>query len=161
MFYRKAIGRRQTKKRQPPVKLPPSLLAHMRRWRDRGISKTAVVEWNGKPIAKVRKAFAAAVKASGLNAIVSARLGYDVAITPHVLRHTAATWLMQAGVDLWEAAGFLGMTVKQLEETYGHHHPDFQDQAANALRGQYAARNPVNKMRVAATNGQKIREISR
>ena len=161
VFYRKAIGRRQTKKRQPPVKLPPSLLAHMRRWRDRGISKTAVVEWNGKPIAKVRKAFAAAVKASGLNAIVSARLGYDVAITPHVLRHTAATWLMQAGVDLWEAAGFLGMTVKQLEETYGHHHPDFQDQAANALRGQYAARNPVNKMRVAATNGQKIREISR
>jgi len=161
VFYRKAIGRRQTKKRQPAVKLPPWLLAHMRRWRDRGISKTAVVEWNGKPIAKVRKAFAASVKASGLNAIVSARLGYDVKITPHVLRHTAATWLMQAGTDLWEAAGFLGMTVKQLEETYGHHHPDFQEEAANALRGQYAARNPVNKMRVSAANGPKMREISR
>jgi hypothetical protein len=32
VFYRRAIGRRQTKKRQPPVKLPPRLLAHMRRW---------------------------------------------------------------------------------------------------------------------------------
>jgi integrase len=170
VFHRKAIGRLETKKRQPPVKLERGLLAHMRRWRDRGISKVAVVEWNGKPIAKVRRAFAAAVKASGLNAIVSARLGYDVKVTPHVLRHTAATWLMQAGVDLWEAAGFLGMTVKQLEDTYGHHHPDFQEKAATALRGrkastalrgQYAARNPVNKMRVAATNGPKIEGFSR
>ncbi len=32
VFYRRAIGRRKTKKRQPPVKLPPRLLAHMRRW---------------------------------------------------------------------------------------------------------------------------------
>jgi integrase len=86
---------------------------------------------------------------------VSERLGHPVRITPHVLRHTAATWLMQAGVDLWVAAGFLGMTVKQLEDTYGHHHPDFQDEAANALRGQHAARNTVNKMRVVATNGAK------
>ena len=47
-------------------------------------------------------------------------------VTPHILRHTCATWLMQSGVDLWDAEGFLGMTVKQLEETYGHHHPDYQ-----------------------------------
>ncbi len=33
-------------------------------------------------------------------------------VTPYTLRHTAATWLMPAGVDKWEAAGFLGMTVK-------------------------------------------------
>src|SRR5215469_18331721 len=25
-------------------------------------------------------------------------------VTPHTLRHTAATWLMRAGVDKWEAA---------------------------------------------------------
>jgi integrase len=161
VFYRNAIGRRQTKKRQPPVKIPDRLLAHMRRWRDRGISKTAVVEWCGKSVKKVRKAFAAAVEASGLNAKVSARLGYPVKITPHVLRHTAATWLMQSGMDLWTAAGILGMTVKQLEETYGHHHPDFQKQGAAALRGQDAARNPVNKMLGTAASGAKIREISK
>jgi integrase len=45
-------------------------------------------------------------------------------VTPHVLRHTAATWLMQAGTDMWEAAGYLGMTVEMLSERYGHHHPD-------------------------------------
>jgi integrase len=161
VFHRLPIGRRQSKKRQPAVKLPDRLLAHMRRWRDRGVSKTAVVEWNGKSIKKVRNSFAAAVAASGLNAKVSARLGHDVEVTPHALRHTAATWLMQGGEDLWAAAGYLGMTVKQLEETYGHHHPAFQEKVANAPRGQYAARNPVNKMRVAATNGAKIREISK
>jgi integrase len=161
VFHRLPIGRRQTKKRQPPVKLPDRLLAHMRRWRDRGISKTAVVEWNGKSIKKVRNSFAAAVTASGLKAKVSARLGHNVEVTPHALRHTAATWLMRDGVDLWLAAGFLGMTVKQLEETYGHHHPAFQEEAANAPRGQYAARNPVNKMRASASKSAKIREISR
>jgi site-specific recombinase XerD len=28
-------------------------------------------------------------------------------VTPHVLRHTCATWLMQRGVPLCEAAGYL------------------------------------------------------
>ena len=68
----------------------------------------------GQPVRSVRKAFASSAKAAGL--------GRDV--TPHVLRHTAATWLMQAGTDLWEASGFLGMTVQTLMNTYGHHHPD-------------------------------------
>jgi hypothetical protein len=29
--------------------------------------------------------------------------------------------------------GFLGMTVKRLEEGYGHHQPDFQEEAAGAF----------------------------
>ena len=40
---------------------------------------------------------------------------------------------MQHGVDIWQAAGSLGMTVEQLEKTYGHHHPDFQKGAAEAF----------------------------
>jgi hypothetical protein len=31
--------------------------------------------------------------------------------------------------------GRLGMTVEQLEENYGHHHPDFQNEAAQAFGG--------------------------
>jgi hypothetical protein len=45
VFYRRAIGRRQTKKRQPPVKLAPRLLTHLRRWQRLGLAKKAVVEW--------------------------------------------------------------------------------------------------------------------
>jgi hypothetical protein len=39
--------------------------------------------------------------------------------------------MMQKGVPIWEAAGFLGMTVKTLEGVYGHHSPDHQERAAN------------------------------
>jgi integrase len=54
-------------------------------------------------------------------------------ISPHTLRHTAATWLMQIGVSTWEAAGFLGMSEKTLRDVYGHHHPDYLHRAANAI----------------------------
>jgi hypothetical protein len=49
------------------------------------------------------------------------------------LRHTAATWLMQAGVDKWEAADFLGMTIEMLDRVYGHHHPQHLQQTAKAI----------------------------
>jgi len=53
------------------------------------------------------------------------------------------------------------MTVQQLEQGYGHHHPDYQEEAVAALGGQYGARNPVNKTRRTAPNVTKIDEISR
>ena len=56
--------------------------------------------------------------------------GLPETVTPHILRHTAATWLMQAGADIWDAANYLGMSVKMLEEVYGHHHPDYQKDVA-------------------------------
>jgi hypothetical protein len=30
---------------------------------------------------------------------------------------------MQAGIDKWEVAGFLGMSVEMIDRVYGHHHP--------------------------------------
>ena len=123
IFYRLAEGKSETKKRQPPVPLPRRLLAHLRRWRDKGIVRDFVVEWNGEPVQSVKTAFESASTTAGLSGRV----------TPHTLRHTAATWLMQAGVDRWEAAGFLGMSVDLLERVYGHHHPQHLRTAANAI----------------------------
>ena len=40
---------------------------------------------------------------------------------------------MQSGVDRWQAAGYLGMSVEMLENVYGHHHPDHLDEAVNAI----------------------------
>jgi hypothetical protein len=40
---------------------------------------------------------------------------------------------MQAGVDKWEAAGFLGMSVEMLDRVYGHHHPAHLKQAARLI----------------------------
>jgi integrase len=61
------------------------------------------------------------------------KISEDWFVTPHTLRHTCATWLMQAGVPKWEAAGFLAMSMDTLERVYGHHHPDHYSEAANAF----------------------------
>jgi integrase len=123
IFYRLATGKAATKKRQPPAPIPPRLLAHMRRWERRRLIGKCFVEFNGKPVASVKKGFASAVRLAALPGKVS----------PHTLRHTAATWLMQRGVQIWEAAGFLGMSPEVLQNHYGHHHPDFLHGAARAI----------------------------
>jgi hypothetical protein len=73
------------------------------------------------------------VNAAGLRREVGDRSFHIGDVTPHSLRHTAATWLMQAGCPIWEAAGFLGMSEKTLRETYAHHHPDFLKGAVAAI----------------------------
>ncbi len=123
IFYRLAIGRRATNKRQTPAPIPPRLLAHMRRWVRRGVVTSHFVEWHGAPVKSVKTGFAHAVKLAGLWGKV----------TPHTLRHTAATWLMQRGVPIWQAAGYLGMSADMIERTYGHHHPDYMRAAAQAI----------------------------
>jgi len=71
---------------------------------------------------------------------------------------------MRNGADLWQAAGFLGMTVEMLQGRYGHHHPDFQREAAEAVAGSLGQtwdRNAVNKTRRTSSNVTKIAEISK
>jgi len=60
----------------------------------------------------------------------AANLGDDV--MPHTLRHTCTTWLLQAGVPVWEVAGFVGMSEETVQRVYGHHAPEFQEKAANS-----------------------------
>jgi integrase len=136
LFYRRRQGARETRKRQPPVPLPARLLAHMRRWKriDARKDRTEgyVVEHHGQPVVSIKTAMKSAVKLAKLSPPV----------TPHTFRHTAATWLMQRGVSLWPASGFLGMSVTTLERVYGHHHPDYMRQAADAITSRPATARP-------------------
>lgn len=126
VFYRLREGARETNKRQPPVRLPPSILAHLRRWRRSANSESGfVVEWRGQPVARVKVGFANAVKLAGLGD----------GISPHTLRHSAVTHLMQQGVPTWEVAGFAGMGEAVLRRHYAHHHPDHMGEAVAAMGG--------------------------
>jgi integrase len=116
------------------------LLAHLRRWHGKGIVKEHFVEWNGAPVATVKTALKTAVRLAKLPG----------KITPHTLRHTAATWLMQNGVSMWRAAGFLGMSVETLDRVYGHHHPDYFSDAAEAI-GRKPNRNQALVVSLAGT----------
>jgi integrase len=95
-------------KRAPIVKLGRRILAHLRRWRRiDGPKAVYVCERDGKTFGRMGYAWSKVLQIAGLD-------DSEGKVTPHILRHTRATWLMQAGVDLWEAAGHLGMNVKTL-----------------------------------------------
>lgn len=125
ILHRSGSGQRKTKKQQTPARIPPRLLAHMKRWKKMDDNIRHVIHWNGSSVKCVKKAFR--------NARV--RAGLDKLVIPHTTRHTCATWLMQAGVSQWDAAGFLGMTMEVLDRVYSHpSSPEFQRAASEAIR---------------------------
>lgn len=80
-----------------------------------------VIEWAGQPIKRLRTGFDAAVKAAGLTKV-----------TPHVLRHTAAVHLAQAGVRMERISQYLGHSSTSVtERVYARFAPDhLRDEAA-------------------------------
>jgi integrase len=123
VLYRRGTAQKETRKRQPPVRIPPRLLAHLRRWKRHDEGMAHIVHYADKGVAKERRAWVRAREAAGL--------GRDV--VPHCLRHSAVTWRLQRGVSTWDVAGFVGMSEKIVRDVYGHHSPDFQKVAATAF----------------------------
>jgi integrase len=98
--------------------LPALMEAHAGRTGDAVIETAA-----GKPVASIKTGFRAAARRAGL-----------AGVTPHTLRHTAATWMAQAGVPLRDVAGVLGhRDTLTTERVYAHHHPDHMRAATGAL----------------------------
>ncbi|EHK57670.1 integrase [Allomesorhizobium alhagi] len=141
VMHRRGEGVGETNKRQPPVRLGRRIMAHATRWKrldDAARADAAeqagepvalflnVVHWMGRGVSSVRTSWANAVDYAWLEP----RSTRKAKVTPHVMRHTRATWLMSSGIEIWEAAGSVGMSAKTLEKVYGHHHPDFQKKAA-------------------------------
>lgn len=119
ILHRAAASSRRTAKRQPPARLPARLIAHAKGWRRR---QRWVVEWRGERVGSIKTAWRKTRDATGLEGLKR-----------HTLRHTAITWAMQAGVPLYDAAGYFGITAEELERTYAHHHPDWQRSTADAM----------------------------
>ncbi|VIO73839.1 tyrosine-type recombinase/integrase [Bradyrhizobium ivorense] len=123
IMQRRPEGLAETKKRTPPVRAGRRLLSHLRRWRRLdGPKAKYVMEYGGGPVLDHGEGWRAARKLAGLSEDV----------TPHTLRHSRATHMMRQRVDPWQAARSLGMSLEMLQTTYGHHHPDWQSEAAEA-----------------------------
>ncbi len=80
-----------------------------------------VIEYMSKPLKSIKKAFRELCKSCGIKA------------SPHVLRHTAATWMVMARVPLSEVARVLGDSERTVERVYGKHAPDYLRRAISAL----------------------------
>lgn len=89
----------------------------------KGRAKTKfVIEYNGRGLKTVQTAWRETLVASGID---HCRI--------HDLRHTHATWLVQAGVKLSKVARMIGDTEEMVEKVYGHHSPHFLSEAKLAL----------------------------
>jgi|DEB0MinimDraft_3_1074331.scaffolds.fasta_scaffold00010_12 integrase len=124
VLHRRGAGEQDTSKRRPPAKIHRRLRPFLARWQASDLSQgiAHVCHYKAGRITKLRRSWRTACNAAGL--------GADV--TPHVLRHTCVTWLLQAGVPTWEVAGFVGMSEETVRRVYGHHSPDYQEGAANS-----------------------------
>lgn len=116
------LARTQSKKRRARTPIPDRLLPFLRYARRR--TRQYVIEVDGQPVKAIKRSFATAARNAGLS---------DV--TPHILKHTAITWLAQDGVDLWEVAGFTGTSEETIRRVYGHQHPSFLESARQSRRG--------------------------
>jgi integrase len=123
VMYRRGEGEVDTNKRRVPAPIPDKLLPHLKRWRR--MTVVGPVEYAGRLILKERKGWDRARELAGL--------GDDV--TPHTLKHTCITWLLQNRVPIWEVAGFVGTSEKIIRDTYGHHSPDHLNAARTGFSG--------------------------
>jgi integrase len=115
-------GRRQTSKRRITLPINDELLPALTEARE--IAQTRfVIEYNRQRVRSIKKAFA--------RSAVRAKLP---GVSPHTLRHTAATWLAAAGVDMRQIQLFLGHeSLATSTAIYAHHHPDHLRAAAAVL----------------------------
>lgn len=82
-----------------------------------------VIEWGGRPVKSIKRGFASAVENAGL-----------VDVSPHVLRHTAAVRMAEAGRPMSEIAQYLGHTnTVTTEKIYARYSPDHLRTAADSL----------------------------
>ena len=77
----------------------------------------------GAAVQDIKTGFRAACRRAGL-----------AGVTPHVLRHTAATWMASRRVPMRDSALFLGRgNTAMVEKVYAKHTPDWLAEAAGAL----------------------------
>lgn len=82
-----------------------------------------VIEWGGHKVLSVKKGFAAAARAAKLKSV-----------TPHTLRHTAASWMAQRGVPMFEISKYLGHSDTRItERRYAHLSPEYLRSASKVL----------------------------
>lgn len=82
-----------------------------------------VIEWAGGPVKSIKKGFKAAAVAAGLPGV-----------SPHVLRHTAAVHMAEAGISMEEIAQFLGHSDSRITASvYARYSPEHLRKAASAL----------------------------
>ena len=112
-------------------------MTFLRLARLRGADLGYVLHIDGRPIESIKKSFRAAAINAGFRKQVgvteNGQASYRATVSPHVLRHTAGTWMAQHDVPLFEVAGYLGHSHARTSELYAHHSPCYLERARGAF----------------------------
>lgn len=125
-------GRRKTKKRRPSVPISADLRqvlerAYAERIGDRVLDGPTPV-WTSLQTVVIEAGLSGGQKRPTGNTSPK-----STGISPHVLRHTAATHMARRGVPLWIIAKILGNSLQVVEKTYAKHSPDDLREAVNLI----------------------------
>ncbi len=113
-------GEPKTKKRRPVVAISDNMAAELASMR-----KSAENQWVlGSPV-PVYQAFRAVADKAGLLHLPSRELREAAVLTPHALRHSRATHLLQDGKAPYGVAALLGDTLPTVLRVYAHACPDY------------------------------------
>lgn len=123
-------GRARTKKARSIIPIPAKLRPILEGLRRR--TGRHLIEVDGKPVTYIRRSFRTACRNAKVTGVVR-----------HTLRHTCCTWLAQAGVDIWKAAGWVEMSEETFRSKYAHHHPDYLADVKNAVGRKSPSQNPL------------------
>lgn len=126
-------GRKQTKKRRASVPISKALRPVLERaYAERTTER--VLDHGGEVWAAVQSV----ARKAGLAPAVKRATGQAATatgISPHVMRHTAATHMARRGVPLFIVAKILGDTIATVEKTYAKHAPDDLRAAVDMISG--------------------------
>jgi integrase len=114
-------GRARNKKGRAKLPIPRKLRWFLERAQTRSTS-AYVLSYQGEPIVKLRHSFSTACKRARLEGV-----------TPHTLRHSCATYLLDQGVPLEQIGGWLGHCDFRTTQRYAHMHPSSQRAALAAF----------------------------
>lgn len=82
-----------------------------------------VIERHGKRVEHIAKGFRAACKRAGIKGV-----------SPHIMRHSAATWMAMDDVPMREIARLLGDEEATVERVYAKHSPSYLRRATKSLQ---------------------------
>lgn len=117
-------GKSRTKKRRPIVPISEIMAQELA-----AMKVTAVNTFVLASDRDIRAAFDRVAKIAGLAALPSSGLRESGRLTPHTLRHSRATHMLQAGKSPWLVANLLGDSLTTVLRVYGHACPDYLEGA--------------------------------
>ena len=131
----------ETKKRRPNAPINFKLVRALRAARKKTNAKHVIV-YRGGPIGLIRKSFLDVCKAAKLKNV-----------SPHTLKHTAITWMLQRKLTPWQVSGITATSVSTILRVYGHHVQDDLREAVNAAASRSAERVPNGSKKATLSSG--------